>query len=238
MTAGCIPSSIFANSAARKPRRKLETNTLEVDVLIIGGGTAGPMAAVKAKQRNPELRVMLLEKANVKRSGAIVMGMDGLNNAVLPGHATPEQYVKEITVANDGIVNQKTVLRYAQNSAATVAELDAWGVKFEKDEIGDYAVKRVHHMGSYVLPMPEGHHMKKILYRQLRKARVEVTNRYIATRLLTAADGRLAGAIAFDTRTADCLVIASRTVVLCTGAAGRLGRPARPAGLRVSLRDV
>jgi len=38
------------------------------------------------------------------------MGMDGLNNAVLPGHATPEQYVKEITVANDGIVNQKTVL--------------------------------------------------------------------------------------------------------------------------------
>jgi succinate dehydrogenase/fumarate reductase flavoprotein subunit len=195
-------------------------------VLIIGGGTAGPMAAVKAKQRNPELRVMLLEKANVKRSGAIVMGMDGLNNAVLPGHATPEQYVKEITVANDGIVNQKTVLRYAQNSAATVAELDAWGVKFEKDEIGDYAVKRVHHMGSYVLPMPEGHHMKKILYRQLRKARVEVTNRYIATRLLAAGDGRLAGAIAFDTRTADCLVIASRTVVLCTGAAGRLGLPA------------
>jgi hypothetical protein len=35
------------------------------------------------------------------------MGMDGLNNAVIPGHATPEQYVKEITIANDGIVDQK-----------------------------------------------------------------------------------------------------------------------------------
>src|SRR5690606_19390033 len=90
----------------------------DVDVLVIGGGTAGPMAAVKAKQANPNLKVLLLEKANVKRSGAISMGMDGLNNAVVRGHATPEQYVREITAANDGIVNQKTVLAYAQNSFA------------------------------------------------------------------------------------------------------------------------
>ncbi|TIT89761.1 MAG: FAD-binding protein, partial [Mesorhizobium sp.] len=51
------------------------------DVLVIGGGTAGPMAALKAKQKNPALNVVVLEKANVKRSGAICMGMDGLNNA-------------------------------------------------------------------------------------------------------------------------------------------------------------
>ncbi len=86
-----------------------KTEVIETDVLVIGGGTAGPMAAVKAKEENPKLRVVLLEKANVKRSGAIAMGMDGLNNAVIPGHATPEQYVKEITIANDGIVNQKAV---------------------------------------------------------------------------------------------------------------------------------
>ncbi|MDU0957186.1 MAG: FAD-binding protein, partial [Bradyrhizobium sp.] len=48
------------------------------DILVIGGGTAGPMAAYKAKRRNPQARVVLLEKANVKRSGAIAMGMDGL----------------------------------------------------------------------------------------------------------------------------------------------------------------
>jgi len=65
------------------------------DVLVIGGGTAGPMAALKAKIKNPKATVILLEKANVKRSGAISMGMDGLNNAVIPGYATPEQYTKE-----------------------------------------------------------------------------------------------------------------------------------------------
>ena len=92
----------------------IKTEVIETDLLVIGGGTGGPMAAIKAKEKDPNLRVLLLEKANVKRSGAICMGMDGLNNAVIPGHATPEQYVKEITVANDGIVNQKAVMAYAQ----------------------------------------------------------------------------------------------------------------------------
>lgn len=197
----------------------------EVDVLVIGGGTAGPMAAVKAKEKNPAAKVMLLEKAHVKRSGCISMGMDGLNNAVIPGHATPEQYVKEITIANDGIVNQKTVMAYAQESFNMINQLDRWGVKFEKDETGDYAVRKVHHMGTYVLPMPEGHHMKKVLYRQLKKARVEITNRYMATRLLLDEQGAVAGAMVLDTREGTFGVIRAKAVILSTGAAGRLGLP-------------
>src|SRR5687768_8440454 len=87
---------------------------VQCDVLVIGGGTAGPMAAIKARKKDPNAKVILLEKANVKRSGAIAMGMDGLNNSVIPGYATPEQYTKEITIANDGIVDQKAVLKYAE----------------------------------------------------------------------------------------------------------------------------
>ncbi|MFN5802234.1 MAG: fumarate reductase/succinate dehydrogenase flavoprotein subunit, partial [Burkholderiales bacterium] len=202
-------------------------NTIEheVDVLVVGGGTAGPMAAVKAKERNPQLKVMLLEKANVKRSGAISMGMDGLNNAVVPGHATPEQYTKEITIANDGIVNQRTVYAYASNSYRTIEELDRWGVKFEKDETGDYAMRKVHHIGTYVLPMPEGHNVKKVLYRQLKRTRVEVTNRVVATRVLLDSLGRAAGILGFDCRTGDFVVIKAKAVILCCGAAGRLGLP-------------
>ncbi|SFK58981.1 fumarate reductase/succinate dehydrogenase flavoprotein subunit [Methylocapsa palsarum] len=198
----------------------------EADVLVIGGGTAGPLAAYKAKSANPGLKVVLLEKANVKRSGAIAIGMDGLNNAVVPGFATPEQYVREITIANDGIVYQKAVLAYAMRSFDMIRELDDWGVKFQKDENGDYDVKKVHHLGSYVLPMPEGGGVKKILYRQLRKAQVLISNRYMATRLLKASDGRIAGAVAVNSRTAGVLVIRAKAVILATGAAGRLGLPA------------
>ncbi|AKH21650.1 fumarate reductase/succinate dehydrogenase flavoprotein subunit [Sedimenticola thiotaurini] len=205
--------------------KRANDETLEVDVLVIGGGTAGPMAAVKAKEANPELRVAVLEKANVKRSGCISMGMDGLNNAVIPGHATPEQYVKEITIANDGIVNQKTVMAYAERSFDMINQLDEWGVKFEKDETGEYNVKKVHHMGTYVLPMPEGHNMKKILYRQLRRKRVQVINRFMATRLFNGPDGRIAGAMLLNPRSGETAVIRAKTVILCTGAAGRLGLP-------------
>ncbi|QGM46419.1 fumarate reductase/succinate dehydrogenase flavoprotein subunit [Methylocystis heyeri] len=203
-----------------------QATLFEADVLVIGGGTAGPLAAYKAKLANPNLKVVLLEKANVKRSGAIAVGMDGLNNAVVPGFATPEQYVREITIANDGIVNQKALLAYAERSFDMIRELDEWGVKFLKDENGDYDVKKVHHLGTYVLPMPEGASIKKALYRQLRKAQVLISNRFMATRLLTGVDNRIAGAIAINSRNAQILVIRAKAVVLATGAAGRLGLPA------------
>jgi succinate dehydrogenase/fumarate reductase flavoprotein subunit len=198
---------------------------IDCDVLVIGGGTAGPMAAYKAKVKVPTARVVLLEKANVKRSGAICMGMDGLNNAVIPGHATPEQYTREITIANDGICDQAPVLKYAERCFGIIQELDGFGIRFQKDETGDYDVRKVHHLGTYVLPMPNGDTVKKALYRQLRRVRISISNRYMATRLLTGADGRIAGAIAVNTRSAEFLVIRAKAVILCLGAAGRLGLP-------------
>ena len=198
---------------------------VECDVLVMGGGTAGPMAAIRAKQRDPAANVILIEKANVKRSGAISMGMDGLNNTVIPGFATPEQYTKEITIANDGIVDQAAVYKYAQNCFSMIEELDRFGIRFQKNHNGDYDVKKVHHIGTYVLPMPNGGTVKKALYRQLRRERVLISNRFMATRLLTSPGGRAAGAICVNTRTAEFLVIRAKAIILCMGAAGRLGLP-------------
>ena len=197
----------------------------DVDLLVVGGGTAGCAAAIKAKEALPHGTVLLLEKANVKRSGAIALGMDGVNNAVIPGHATPEQYVKEITMANDGIVNQAAVLAYAQESYPMVQELESWGVKFQKTASGDYDVKKVHHKGSYVLPMPEGYDIKKILTRTLRRTGVKTENRVMATRILLD-EGRAVGALGFNVRSGEFVIIRAKAVILCCGAAGRLGLPA------------
>jgi succinate dehydrogenase/fumarate reductase flavoprotein subunit len=203
-----------------------QAEDLDADIVVVGGGSAGSTAAIRAQRALPMGRVLLLEKAHVKRSGAIAIGMDGLNNAVIPGHATPEQYVKEITMANDGIVNQRAVLAYAERSFSMIQQLDSWGVKFQKTESGDFDVKKVHNNGSYVLPMPEGYDLKKILTKMIRRSGVRVSNRLMATRLLTAADGRIAGVLALNVRDGTFHVVRAKTVILCCGASGRLGLPA------------
>ncbi|MQY26812.1 fumarate reductase/succinate dehydrogenase flavoprotein subunit [Nocardia aurantia] len=200
---------------------------LDCDVLVIGGGTAGTMAALTAAEQGAN--VLLLEKAHVRHSGALAMGMDGVNNAVVPGKAEPEDYVAEITRANDGIVNQRTVYQTATRGFAMVQRLERYGVKFEKDAYGEYAVRRVHRSGSYVLPMPEGKDVKKALYRVLRqrkmRERIRIENRLMPVRVLTA-NGRAVGAAALHTRTGEFVAVGAKAVILATGACGRLGLPA------------
>ncbi|SOE09381.1 Succinate dehydrogenase/fumarate reductase, flavoprotein subunit [Streptomyces sp. 2323.1] len=200
---------------------------LSCDVLVIGGGTAGTMAALTAAEHGAS--VLLLEKAHVRHSGALAMGMDGVNNAVIPGRAEPDDYVAEITRANDGIVDQSTVCQTATRGFAMVQRLESYGVKFEKDEHGAYAVRRVHRSGSYVLPMPEGKDVKKVLYRQLRRRemreRIRIENRIMPVRVLTSG-GRAVGAAGFHTRTGRFVTVRAGAVILATGACGRLGLPA------------
>ncbi|MES5823349.1 fumarate reductase/succinate dehydrogenase flavoprotein subunit [Streptomyces sp. RG80] len=204
-----------------------DAEELTCDVLVIGGGTAGTMAALTAAEHGAD--VLLLEKAHVRHSGALAMGMDGVNNAVIPGRAEPDDYVAEITRANDGIVDQSTVRQTATRGFAMVQRLESYGVKFEKDEHGEYAVRQVHRSGSYVLPMPEGKDVKKVLYRQLRRRemreRIRIENRVMPVRVLTA-EGRAVGAVGFNTRTGAFVTVRAGAVILATGACGRLGLPA------------
>lgn len=204
-----------------------DAEELSCDVLVVGGGTAGTMAALTAAEHGAN--VLLLEKAHVRHSGALAMGMDGVNNAVVPGRAEPDDYVAEITRANDGIVDQSTVRQTATRGFAMVQRLESYGVKFEKDEHGEYAVRQVHRSGSYVLPMPEGKDVKKVLYRQLRRRemreRIRIENRVMPVRVLTAG-GRAVGAAGFHTRTGRFVTVRAGAVILATGACGRLGLPA------------
>ncbi|MFF7974526.1 fumarate reductase/succinate dehydrogenase flavoprotein subunit [Streptomyces sp. NPDC007905] len=221
-----------ANAPAQTPLEIpaiTDAEELTCDVLVIGGGTAGTMAALTAAERGA--RVLLMEKAHVRHSGALAMGMDGVNNAVVPGRAEPDDYVAEITRANDGIVDQSTVRQTATRGFAMVQRLESYGVKFEKDEHGAYAVRQVHRSGSYVLPMPEGKDVKKVLYRQLRRRemreRIRIENRVMPARVLTAPDdGRAVGAVGFNTRTGAFVTVRAGAVILATGACGRLGLPA------------
>ncbi len=117
-------------------------------------------------------------------------------------------------------------MAYAQGSYPMIRELDKMGVKFEKDGSGEFDVRKVHHMGSYVLPMPEGHNVKKILYRQLKRNQVAITTatwRPGCSKALTAVSPARSASIRAPS---EFLIIRAKAVILACGAAGRLGLPA------------
>ena len=108
-----------------------------------------------------------------------------------------------------------------------IQELDRWGVKFQKTDAGDFDVKKVHHKGSYVLPMPEGYDLKKILTRMHQaRGRAAWINRVMATRVCSRTASASPAWSGFDTRDGEFTVIRAKAVILCCGASGRLGLPA------------
>ena len=147
------------------------TRELTCDVLVVGGGTAGTMAAITAAEAGAD--VLLLEKAHVRHSGALAMGMDGVNNAVIPGKADPDDYVAEITRANDGIVNQahRPPDRHPRlRHGAAPGEV--------RREVREGRVRRVRTCAGCTgpartsCPMPEGKDVKKVLYRVMRRREI------------------------------------------------------------------
>ena len=68
----------------------METRYLDADLLIIGGGSAGCMAAIKALELQPDLKVVIFEKGDIKYSGCIARGMDALNVVAIPHFTSPE----------------------------------------------------------------------------------------------------------------------------------------------------
>jgi len=196
---------------------------LITDVLVIGGGSAGCMAAIKAKHANPSLRVTVAEKAHAKRSGSISRGMDGMNIVAVPGISSSEEYVESMRIRCDGILDEELCYLMAAESYSIVKELEAWGVSFTKDDSGNYQLLKVHPKGRFLLPMvaPD---LKVILLEQMQKAGVDIMNHTMAISL-SSNDQRVTGATFLNTRTGDILSIEAKSTILATGPAGRFGLP-------------
>jgi succinate dehydrogenase/fumarate reductase flavoprotein subunit len=196
---------------------------LETDVLIVGGGSAGAMAGIRAREANPAQKVMVLEKGHAKYSGCIARGMDALNIVAVPGVSTPELYVESNGLACEGIMDEPVNYRMAERSWGVMQKLVDWGVCFPTNEEGDYEILQVHPKGKFCVTMKEPE-LKAILHQRLLDAGTRVLNRHMAAELLTE-DGRVAGAIAVNVRTGEIAVVRAKSVILSAGGTARFGLP-------------
>jgi succinate dehydrogenase/fumarate reductase flavoprotein subunit len=196
---------------------------IKTDILVIGGGSAGCMAAIKAKDVDPRLSVTVVEKAHVRRSGAVAMGMDAMNIVAVPGVSSPEEYVESMRVRCDGILDEELCLLMAKSSFPMIKKLESWGVSFAKGPSGEYETLKIHPKGRFLLPMvaPD---LKTILFEQVQKRAINVVNHTMVTSLV-AGDGRVIGATCFNVRTGEVFCIQAKATILATGCAGRFGLP-------------
>jgi succinate dehydrogenase/fumarate reductase flavoprotein subunit len=197
--------------------------TIECDILIVGGGSAGAMAAIRAKEVHPGRKVVVFEKGDFQYSGCIARGMDALNIVAVPGVSTPELYVESNRIACEGIMDEPVNYRMAQRTWELLKKLQSWGVCFPVDDKGQYEILQVHPKGKFCVTMKEPQ-LKAILARRALGLGVQVYNRMMAVELLKNGDA-VAGAIGMNVRSGEILVCKARSVILTAGGAARFGLP-------------
>ncbi|MGC9779312.1 MAG: fumarate reductase/succinate dehydrogenase flavoprotein subunit [Candidatus Heimdallarchaeota archaeon] len=196
---------------------------LETDILIIGGGSAGCMAAIVAKEQNPNVDVLIIEKGEIHRSGSIAMGMDALNIVVQPGKASSETYVESARIAAGGILDPKLSYVLAENSFSMLKRLEDWGVRFPRNDDGEYITLQVHAKGAFMVEM-DAPDLKVILAQKVEEVGVRVINRVIITNLLVS-KRRVTGAIGFNYRTGEFTVCSAKATILANGGCARFSLP-------------
>jgi succinate dehydrogenase/fumarate reductase flavoprotein subunit len=133
----------------------MEVRELQADILIIGGGSGGCLAANRALEINPALKVAIFEKGDIKYSGSIARGMDALNIVAIPNFTTPELYVESSTLQCAGILDAPPSHEMARRSFELLKKLEGWGVYFPQDEKGDYRTLQYHPVGNFLTAMEE-----------------------------------------------------------------------------------
>ena len=201
----------------------METRYIDSDLLIIGGGSAGCMAAIRALELNPELKVVIFEKGDIKYSGSIARGMDALNIVAIPNFTSPELYIETISLACQGVVDTAPSLEMAKRSFDLLKKLKAWGVYFPVDKEGQYRTLQYHPKGKFLTTMEEPD-LKVMLSRMALEKGAVAVNRVMGHRLLMD-DGRVAGAIGLNVRTGALVVCRANAVILSAGGQARFSLP-------------
>lgn len=201
----------------------METQYIDADLLVIGGGSAGCLAANRALELNPELKVVVFEKGDIKYSGSIARGMDALNIVAIPNFTTPELYVETITMSCDGLVDAAPSYVMARRSFELLKKLETWGVYFPLDKNGNYRTLQYHPKGKFLVTMEEPD-LKVIIARKAMAKDALPVNRVMALRLLLD-DGRAAGAVGLNVRTGELVVCRANAVILSAGGQARFSLP-------------
>ncbi|WHY67378.1 FAD-binding protein [Neobacillus sp. SuZ13] len=197
---------------------------LSYDVVIVGAGGAGMMAALSASE-DKSLRVACLSKIFPTRShtGA---AQGGINAAMgyRDAHDSSESHFRDTVKGSDFLADQDAVEFFTTNMPKVISELDYFGVPFSRDENGRIAQRP---FGGASSPRTcysadkTGHVILHALYEQCLKNGVQFHNDWYLLSL-SVNNGNFEGIVAMDIRSGEIHSIQAKSVVIATGGFGRV----------------
>ena len=195
----------MASLATNLEAQKEPIHVLETDVVIVGGGVAGCLAALGTTEVGA--RVVICDKCGLlERAGSVGGGTDHFT-AVLeegPEWDTPEYLMSYMPALLEGVADIEAVERLVQGLKPMVHLLEKLGVDFhdpENPDIPYYRHRAFGMPGAYTINF-DGTNFKHIIGRSARRAGAKVLERTMVSDLLMV-EGRPRGAVAFHIRTGD-----------------------------------
>ena len=198
----------------------MKNRIIDTDVLIIGGGTAGCFAGITLGKKK-DLDVLIVEKANIVRSGCLAAGVNAINAYITKGRV-PQDYVDYCKKDADGIVREDLLLSMSERLNHVTKVMEDLGLVILKDENGDYVAR-----GNRNIKI-NGENIKPILADAVKKQdNVTVINHLNITDFIVE-NSEIKGAYGFDVNDAVFYEINAKAVLVATGGAAGLYRPNNP----------
>ncbi len=202
---------------------------VETDVLIIGGGLAGCMAAIKAAEEEG-LKVTLVDKSNTKSSGCTASGIDHLWGYIPMIHEkmgyTLEDMAEDHRIGIcQGFFRKDLFNLVAGTMYERVLDLERFGINFRYEESkapGKFRIVPQFHSVPTSFNF-DGAPLKPVLTKEAKRRGVNIINRVQGTDLLTT-DGQISGAVGVNVRSGDVYFFKAKAVVISNGRSNRLTR--------------
>ena len=195
---------------------------IQTDILILGAGGAGLMAALHAAWHNPALKITLAVKGMLGKSGCTRMVQGGYNVVLNTNDSVQAHF--EDTVKGGGFLNDQDlawtlvedaprVVRELENRIGCLFDRAADGAIHQKAFAGQ-TFDRTVHVGDLT-----GIEIMSRLRDQVMASPVRVLENTRGLELLTSADGKnVTGALLLDIQTGQFQAVRAKAVILATGA--------------------
>ena len=195
-----------------------------IDILVAGAGLGGTGAAWEARYWGQDKKIVIAEKANIDRSGAVAQGLYAINcyMGTRFGENNPEDHVRYARIDLMGMVREDLLFDMARPVDSAVHQFEEWGMPIMRNpKTGSYLRE-----GRWQI-MIHGESYKPLVAAAAKKSADKVYNRICVTHLLMddSKENRVAGAVGFNVRTGDYHVFKSKTVIVGAGGASNIFKP-------------